>query len=272
MHQWFRCRTSIPEQGFKVWDIKAYTAIRTRRVEERCRTQSQHEQFHTTCALQPWPTLQDLRSELEQQVSFWKVMVHAKESIPGFMENLSEHVNDYKDFLGLFGGVLPNNGRYGRYQSKHDPKGAGEHGSGAQAEKHLKLRFSRLVPPTLEIDLLWHTHRLFPAHYWIYSNEEADWLLEPQVILGPEAGKTLLGYTKEQWKDRHIRELRKGAPMDQWFSEYVPCAAKFASREVMRADLACVIEGRDAFRQRYKAPKTGRNDDISGGGCGGGGE
>ncbi|RFN48516.1 hypothetical protein FIE12Z_7262 [Fusarium flagelliforme] len=237
MHQWFRCRTSISEQGFKVWDIKAYTAIRTQRVEERCRTESQHEQFHSTCALQPWPSLHELRSELEQQMSFWKVMVQAKNAIPGFAETLSEHVNDYKDFLGLFAGVLPSNGRYGLYQSKHDPKHPGEHVSGAQAENRPKLRFPRLVPPTLEIDLLWHTHRLFPAHYWIYSNEEADWLLEAQVTLGPEAGKTLLGYTQEQWRDRYSRELRGGTPVDKWFTEYVPCAAKFASRDVMRTDL-----------------------------------
>ncbi|CAG7561951.1 unnamed protein product [Fusarium equiseti] len=242
MHQWFRCRTSIPQQGFKVWDIKAYAAIRTQRVEERCRTQSQHEQFHTTCALQPWPTLQDLRSELEQEVSFWKVMVQAKNTIPGFIDSLSEHVKDYKDFLGLFGGVLPTNGRYGLYQSKHDPKVPGDHRSGSEAGKRPKLRFSRLMPPTLEIDLLWHTHRLFPAHYWIYSNEEADWLLEPQVTSGPEAGKTLLGYTQEQWRDRYSRELSGGTPVAQWFAEYIPCAAKFASRDVERTDLKDIKE------------------------------
>ncbi|KAF0635300.1 hypothetical protein FPSE5266_05695 [Fusarium pseudograminearum] len=75
MHDWLRCRTAVPEQGFKVWGIEEYTAIRTQRVEERCRNQSQHEQFNATCGLRPWPVLQDLRTELEQQISFWKVMI-----------------------------------------------------------------------------------------------------------------------------------------------------------------------------------------------------
>lgn len=266
MHQWFRCRTSVPQEGFKIWDIAAYTAIRAQRVEERCRNQSQHEQFNAICGLQPWPSLQDLRTELEQQVPFWKLIVKAKRTIPGFADNLCEYVKDYEEFLGLFGGVLPKKGKYGTYKSKLDPKISTDSGSKSQAKNAQRLRFSRLMPPTLEIDLLWHTHRLFPAHYWIYSREQADWILEPQPTLGAEAGDVLLSHTKQQWQDRYTEELRRGTAVDQWFTEYVPRAAKHASYDVMRTDLVCTVLGRDAVKQRRVVRRTGRNEDISGGG------
>jgi uncharacterized membrane protein YgcG len=193
-------------------------------------------------------------------------MIHAKKTMPGFVDSLTESVKDYKDFLGLFGGVLPQKGRRRLYRSKLDPNNQGVSGSADQVTKQLSLRFSRLLPPTLEIDLLWHTHRLYPAHYWAYSREQADWVLEPQLTLGAKAGDVLLGYTKEQWKDRYSEDVKRGTSVDQWFTEYVPSAAKFASQDVMRTDLACTVNGRDAVRQRRTVRRMGRNDDISGGG------
>ncbi|QPC78061.1 hypothetical protein HYE68_008813 [Fusarium pseudograminearum] len=146
MHDWLRCRTAVPEQGFKVWGIEEYTAIRTQRVEERCRNQSQHEQFNATCGLRPWPALQDLRTELEQQISFWKVMVHAKNTLSGFADTLNEHTKDYKNYMGLVGHVLWRKGRYGRYESKHDPNN--------QPVSRSDYRSSLAHPPTLPGTLL----------------------------------------------------------------------------------------------------------------------
>ncbi|KAF4975027.1 hypothetical protein FZEAL_8134, partial [Fusarium zealandicum] len=239
MQQWYRCRTSVPEEGFRAWDIESYAAVRAQRIHERCRSQSQHEQFNEICGLQPWPSIQDLRAELDHQTSFWKVMTHAKNTVPGFVESLTDQVTDYEDFLTLFSGVLPKNGRYGFYKSKLDPQTPPVHPkTPVQTGKRVGLKISRLLPPTLEIDLLWHTHRLFPACYWVWSDNKADWVLEMQTTSGAGAGNILLGYTKEQWRTATGAELIKGTPVDHWFTEYVPAAAKHASQGVMRTDLA----------------------------------
>ncbi|KPA35733.1 hypothetical protein FLAG1_11549 [Fusarium langsethiae] len=279
MHEWFRCRTAVPEQGFKIWGIEEYTAIRTQRVEERCRNQSQHEQFNAICGLRPWPVLQDLRTELEQQVSFWKVMVHAKNTLPGFGDNLTNHVKDYGHFISLVGHVVWRKGKHGLYKSKHDPNNRVVSRSDDQAtKKHIVPRFSRLLPPTLQIDILWHTHRLYPGHYWAFCCEQASWLVEPERAL---VGDVLLEYTQKEWRDRYSEDMERGTSVAQWFTEYVPGAAKLASRDVKRTDLSCIVNGRNAVRQRRVLRRRGRNDDISGGGgagfsggdggCGGGG-
>ncbi|RGP63225.1 hypothetical protein FLONG3_9980 [Fusarium longipes] len=265
MHEWFSCRTAIPDQGFKVWSIEEYTAIRTQRVEERCRSQSRHEEYNTICRLKPWPVLQDLRNDLEKQVSFWKVMVHAKNTIPGFVDGLKEQVKEYQDFLGLFHGFLPKD----RYKSKLDPHRPTNTGSANQGTDKLRARFSHLLPPTLEIDLLWQTHLLYPAHYWACSYKLAGWILDPHFTPGAKAGDVLLGYTKERWKDKYSQYVERGTAVDQWFTEYVPRAAKFASQWMLRTDLNCAVNGRGATRQRRAVRRTGRNDDISGGGGGG---
>ncbi|KAK6721040.1 hypothetical protein SNK05_004132 [Fusarium graminearum] len=267
MHDWLRCRTAVPEQGFRVWGIEAYTAIRTQRVEDRCRNQSQHEQFNATCGLRPWPVLQDLRAELEQQMSFWKVMVHVKNTLPEFVNTLNEHVRDYKNYMGLVGHVLWKKGKCGRYESKLDPNNQPMSRSGCHSTtKHVGPRFTKLLPPTLQIDFLWHTHRLYPAHYWAFCCEQANWVVEPDPTPGAGAGDVLLKYTKEEWKDRYLECTERGTSVDQWFTEYVPCAAKLAPPDIGRTNLSSIVNGVNAVRQRRVIRRTGRNDDISGGG------
>ncbi|EXK79367.1 hypothetical protein FOQG_16020 [Fusarium oxysporum f. sp. raphani 54005] len=258
MHQWDRCRTSVPEQGYKVWDLQSYAAIRTCRVEERCRSQSQHEQFNETCMLKPWPSLQDLRADLEQQVSFWKVILQVKNSVPGFVENLKNSVVDYEDFLGLLGSVLPKSDRDGSYKSKLDPKTA-------NASRHPSSRPSRILPPTLEIDLLWKTHRLFPASYWVWSTEKADWVLDREHTANTQAMSILLQHTRQIWKSKYTSELERGVSVEETLTEYVPDSVKHAPANVERTDLKTLLLGRDAWKQR-RVIRRGRGDDISGGG------
>lgn len=270
MHQWNRCRTTLPTEGYKVWDVESYTRIRTCRREERCRSQSQHEQFDELCGLQPWPCIQDLRQDLERQIPFWKVMMHVKNSIPGFTQGLNASLTDYEQFLELFSGVLPKHGRVGLYSSKLDPKAAGKDGmnqSLGNSKGRPTLRFNRLLPPTLEIDLLWQTHRLFPAKYWIWSSNKADWVIEMQPIETAASGNVLLEYTKELWKERTGVECPETTnSVDQWFTEYVPAAAKHASKDAEKADITTLILGHNATRQRRKPWKRGGGADMTGGG------
>ncbi|CEI67795.1 hypothetical protein FVEN_g9600 [Fusarium venenatum] len=265
MHEWLRCRTAVAEQGFKVWEIEAYTAIRTQRVEERCRNQSQHEEFNATCGLRPWPVLQDLRAELEQQISFWKVIVHVKSMLPGFGNSLTEHMNDYKDYMDLICHVLWRKGKHGRYKSKLDPNNqAGSRSENEPTKKQVEPRFIRLLPPTIQIDLLWQTHRLYPAHYWLFCCEHSEWVVEPDS--GARAGDVLLKYTKEEWKHGYSKDIERGTSVSEWFTEYVPCASKLAPPDVGRTNLSNIVNGVNAVRQRRVVRRTERNDDISGGG------
>ncbi|KAF4450524.1 hypothetical protein F53441_6379 [Fusarium austroafricanum] len=271
MQNGFRCRTPISEKGYKVWDLQSYAAVRTRRVEERCRSQSIHEEFNEICALKPWPSLQDLRADLEQQISFWRVITNAKNSISRFIDNLTNSVDDYEHFLGLLEGKLPKNSGYGTYKSKYKSKLDSKPDASAQISGSPDPRLTRLLPPTLEIDLLWHTHRLYPATYWAWSFEKADWLLESERLPNTQAATLRLEHTKEAYSKCSVT-LGKGTAIEQWFIEYVPSIMKHAAHNVMRTDLPCVLSGRGANRHRRVPRKGGRidprNDATGGGGAG----
>ncbi|KAH7150305.1 hypothetical protein B0J13DRAFT_620621 [Dactylonectria estremocensis] len=152
MQWWNRCYLGHSDNLPAVWDIKAYTAVRTWQRDKRCRTQSNHEYFRQPCDLRPWPSVQDLRGDLERQIPFWRALVQTKCVKPGFVEGLPEATKDYEKFIGLFHGKI-SKAMVTQYMSI-DPKMLQEYGQGVPVlgagaspavERHVLL-----VPPTLE--------------------------------------------------------------------------------------------------------------------------
>ncbi|KAH6693458.1 hypothetical protein F5X68DRAFT_199163 [Plectosphaerella plurivora] len=272
MQDWNRCSLGTVNDLPATWDIKSYTEFRTWRRFERCRIQSQHEAFRQQCELTPWPSIDDLRADLNRQIPFWKVLTEVSTTQPLFVQGIEDAIDDYTSFIGLFHGNMV---RRLQYISKFDPKPPVPKSSTTAPGS----RFIALAPPTLEVDLLWHTHRMFPAKYWLWSSGQAGWLVEHQVQT-KDAAAYALKRTRQEWE----RRLKASCPgrnsLHQWLHDYVPDAARYAAEDCETTDLKHIILGHHAWRNRKYNPyrdtwdssgTTGGGGSGDGGGSSGGG-
>ncbi|KAK7427623.1 hypothetical protein QQZ08_005898 [Neonectria magnoliae] len=276
MHWWNRCYLGHSDNLPAIWDVKFYTTVRTWQREERCRAQSHHEQFRQECDLRPWPSVQDLREDLERQIPFWRALVQTKSSKPAFVEGLPGAIADYENFIGLFHGKLPK-ARAAQYVSRLDPKMIQEHSQAAPilgtGPSPVPGRYVRIVPPTLEVDLLWHTHRLFPGKYWVWTSIRAGWVIDVQVTVNAGAAEYAIRKTKEEWKMKYTTECPTINGIGEWLPQYVPETATFAPEDAEKGEVTRVVKGLYPFKGR-RVPlnfKRSYGDPGGGGGSGDGG-
>ncbi|KAF4460242.1 hypothetical protein FALBO_12979 [Fusarium albosuccineum] len=275
MHRWNRCRTSFRNKDYQIWDLSSYTQIRTGRREERCWSQSQHEERHEGCQLRPWPYIQDLREDLNRQVSFWRVCTHIANSNPGFTQSLASATNDYESFIRFFHGIRRRSKTVGQYASRLDPKVKAQYRIEEAVKDPSELRECRILrylPPTLEVDLLWHTHRLFPGKYWVWTGVLADWILDTVPIANVNAATVLMGHTRNEWKKVVGSECPASHALDEWFSEYIPDAATFAPDDAEKEHYHNIILGHNAARKRRQVRRNRSGADASNAGGGGAGD
>lgn len=267
MHEWNRCFLGTVTEMPATWDITSYTNFRTWRRSDRCHVQSQHESFRQQCELTPWPSVADLRADLNRQVPFWKILTQVARTQPGFVQGLEAAVQDYESFISLFHGNMVRRRQYiSRWDSMARPPDSSQTAPGG--------RFVTLVPPTLEVDLLWHTHRMFPAKYWLWSSAQAGWLVEYQTLDGVAAAGRALEKTRSEWQRRLGSMCPENNGLGEWLEEYVPDAARFAPEDCETTNLRLIILGLRAWKGRRYNPYRDRDNNSTttgGGGAGGAG-
>jgi uncharacterized membrane protein YgcG len=266
MQDWNRCSLGTINDLPATWDIKSYTEFRTWRRFDRCRNQSQHESFRQQCELTPWPSIDDLRADLNRQIPFWKLLTEVANTQPLFVQGIEDAIEDYASFIGLFHGNMV---RRLQYISKFHPKLPLPKSSTTAPGS----RFIALAPPTLEVDLLWHTHRMFPSKYWIWSSYQAGWLIEHQTMNNGAAAYAL-SKTKQEWERRLGTSCPTKNDLRQWLDRYVPDAARYAREDCEPGDLALMMFGYHPFKGRKYNPYRDKWDSsgtTGGGGSGGGG-
>ncbi|KAM0276792.1 hypothetical protein ACHAQH_006381 [Verticillium albo-atrum] len=268
MQVWNQCALGPSIQLPRTVDMASYTAFRRMKRHERCKRQSAHEEFSQQCELCPWPHLQDLRDDLQRSIQYWKTLIQARDTIPRFTDGLTEAVEDYKNFMLIFRNGIARF-KKGHFVSKFDPKMVGEKPA-SEPTGASQSRFDRLMPPTLEIDLLWRTHRLFPGQYWEFSLIRALWVAEPERTLNADSARVLLAETRQEWKKNAWVECPRKNAVGEWFESYLPDTARPARRGVAREPLEVLLDGRNEVApSAHKYRVEGYNPGGGGGGASG---
>lgn len=134
------------------------------------------------------------------------------------------------------------------------------------------------VPPTLAIDLLWHTHRLFPASYWVWSFTVAKRLVEfnPRPLVTSYSG--LLRKTRLEWEKKYGDDCPTQLSMgDAGLDDYSPDAATIELVHPSKMTARRILGGLNPVKSRMRRTRgtyyvyDGVFVTFDGGGCDGGG-
>ena len=156
----------------KIWKLDEWTSLRTGHGTggpNVCRLVHDNGSW---CAFQPFPSLETLRAAIESQVQFWRAMESALSSVKfsfQFQTWLKPAIHDYQDFIHL----LRRRDSPGASWKTWFQSGIYHHPMGASGEVE-----KGVAPPSLQVDLMWRTHRLFPASYWEWTHLETGWLID----------------------------------------------------------------------------------------------
>ena len=255
-----KCALSFKQEESPHWSLEDYTAWRLGQRDDKCRAYHTHLRNHERCELSPFPSIDDLSVALYGKAAFWTALVQARDTQSDFLVNLQTADADYVQFMSLF--------RRKNMGTVHVPIWE-------------VLECVRLVPLTLEIDLLWHTHRLFPGCYWSWCVSEVGQLVDYDYLPSRDCAKERLEATKARWDTVNMGVKRpiRGEVTD-WMGVYIPDAAVLASDNTLKGTLESALKGRDPWRKgrrpkvQYKSTgrRSGnRNYGDSGGSSGGGG-
>ncbi|KAF6802291.1 hypothetical protein CSOJ01_11707 [Colletotrichum sojae] len=234
--------------GRNRWSLDKYTQFRNGTRLGVCIDSLEHARRGQRCELAPWPLLDDLRAVLDRQVGFWKAAVEAWEADPEFAmyENLDRERRHYEHFIGLLAKTP---------RKKTTPSGEKIDMDKLPSTRNDPAPSSReFVPPTLAVDLLWHTHRLYPASYWIWSFETAGRLIDYEPMATVEASKRALTETQLEWKRKYgepcpTRYVFDGGEVAE---AYVPDAAVVPPGHPARAKALWVLGGMNPVRGRKR--------------------
>ncbi|KAF5521330.1 hypothetical protein CGCA056_v007225 [Colletotrichum aenigma] len=162
-----------------------------------------HHQFPVTKLVRLYESgkcVEDLAEVFNRQVAFWKAVLKARDSDPdaASRQHLTASLGDYERFTKLHG--IPPTMKKAPYKDiwKLDMDALPVRGAIMSEPRNREF-----VPPNLMVDLLWHTHRLYPASYWVWSFTTAGRLIDYEPMASAEAAKRTLGETDLEWKKRN---------------------------------------------------------------------
>ncbi|KAL0932134.1 uncharacterized protein CTRU02_213087 [Colletotrichum truncatum] len=244
------CRTS----GKKEWKLSQYTDLRRGKRPMLCINASRHSRYGARCELTPWPSLEDFRNVINRQTCFWKAVIKARDSDPNFASkpNLEIGLSDYEKFIKLHGQPprlrqVPNTNVW-----RVDMNGL------PSPDKWSESRNREFVPPTLLIDLLWHTHRLYPASYWTWSFNTAGRLIDYEHTSSAVTAKRFLEETDLEWKKRNGFPVETRHTMEEFRKEgylYIPDAAIVPPGYPARVPIDWTLGGTNPVKGRRRGYK-----------------
>lgn len=261
--------------GKPVYSMEEYTKLRSNDVEvlrTECRQYPRHLTYKEGCGLALWPTVHHLKAAFYNQVALWTAITKARAMTDSIVPRLSPAVRDYRRFIDLFDKEI--------YEAKLrsrktlDPKAAAPSQKTSDLDDGLAAKKrSELIPPTLEVSLLWHTHRLFPGTYWSWCTREVGRLIDGDLTPSVEGLYAGLAETRRRWDKVFPGQWPESSfPTDQWAGMYRPDVAVVGPAEGVRFfSLEKVIKGYNPWRKRKAPPppRRSRAGDDSGGGGGG---
>ncbi|KAK2017588.1 hypothetical protein LZ32DRAFT_576481 [Colletotrichum eremochloae] len=258
------------------WTLSEWTDIRTGRRLEACLKAAVHSRLGQRCELAMWPTLQDLRDTLDRQIGFWKATMQVRDAQKNFNHIVEESVEDYRRFIELLG--RPAQGTFTSRPLEYDMDTIYRDKPGTTPARNREF-----VPPNLVIDLLWHTHRLYPANYWIWSFAVARRLVDYEPTLSAAAARRTLAETRLEWRKKYDEECTEQFAMDEDGVEgYIPDAAVVPPGHPARVKAKWILGGLNPVRDRKSYTKgtyhvfdgvwvSFEGSDAGGGGGGDGG-
>ncbi|KAK7458383.1 hypothetical protein Landi51_01206 [Colletotrichum acutatum] len=256
--------------GKREWKLSEWTYLRIGKRQDVCLKHNLHSRDGELCQLTPWPTLDDLRETLNSQIPFWKTVIQAKEGDASFAASLGRSIGDYEQFIKLLG--RPAAGTFTSRPVEYDMDTIFRSKSGT----HL-LRSHCIVPPTLAIDLLWHTHRLYPGSYWVWSFSVARRLIDYEHVTSAAAAQLFLHDTRNEWAKNYSKDCPKDPVMDNLGGDgYVPDAAAVQPGHPAKIKAKFVLGGTNPIRKRKRRTKgeyfvfDGVYVSFDSGDCGGG--
>jgi hypothetical protein len=274
--------------GLTMQSVKDWAAFRSGRSMLACTRRSEHQELNQRCELEPWTRIQNLQHEMKQQVQFLNAVIEVNNGTPDFQTGLEKAVADYYQFMLLFRKPRSQaTGNFSKTMSRLGPLNLMVAGEGEINH----------VPPTLEIDIIWHTHRLFPGKYWRWSHTHV-WRLVDQEATSHQDGVRLLAETRFALGRGSMKPSAEPDSVNRGFDRYMPSSAKPVVFETGRDRISRVIEGRNPTGRRrliarlhggcdgshggysgysgggdgggYSGGDSGGGGDGGGGGCGGG--
>jgi hypothetical protein len=229
------------------WDLDFWTGLRMREIQ--CLRRSEHLRNNTECGLKPWPQIQSLRETLDRQILFWKTALMLRNSRPDFVSGLKLAINDYHSFMVLL--------RPPKEPSGIDPENAVVSNPSKGAHPHNQSggdKPARLVPPTIEVDLLWHSHRLFPGSYWYWSCQNAWRLVECDGIVEKPDAAYHHKETLREWEAKYRRPLAGANTVTSLIGHYIPGLARPVTENAGRDKQIFVLSGKSPIRGRLSGP------------------
>lgn len=238
-----KARSSDPTS----WPLSDYALFRSGQIHRPCQSQPLHDACihnspQASCELAPWPCISALKTSLYRQAAFWNAVCVARETQPSFFGAPgSEVVSEYTAFLSLL--KRPIARVHG--MSKFDPK----------AERLPSVNpETRLVPPTLEVDLLWRTHRLFPGSYWAWCDEHIGQLIDSEAA--GDGARLAMEMTRAAWSTlAQISWPEHGSPIEGWEDTYTPAVAVLGPPADESTPISSIITGLLPRRKRKHTPR-----------------
>lgn len=261
--------------GKTVYTIEEYTRLRSGEedlLRRECQQYSRHLKYKEGCGLAPWPTVHHLKAAFYNQVALWTAITRAGAMADSIIPRLSPAIHDYRRFIQLFHKEI----HEARVRSRKtlDPKAASRSQKTIRSDDGLAKKRLQLVPPTLEISLLWHTHRMFPGTYWSWCTHEVRQLIDGDLTPSVEGLYTGLAETRRRWDGLFPGQWPETSfPTEQWAGMYRPDVAIIGLSEGVRfSSLDIVVRGYAPWRKRRRPPppmRAGNGGSSSGGGGGG---
>ncbi|KZL72874.1 hypothetical protein CT0861_12918 [Colletotrichum tofieldiae] len=231
------------------WALADWTEIRTGRQLETCLKATTHSRLGQRCELAMWPNLRDLRDTLDRQIGFWKALVQARDTQKNFNTTVTESIGDYERFIKLLG--RPAQGTFTSRPLEYDMDTIYREKPGTTASRNREF-----VPPNMVIDLLWHTHRLYPANYWIWSFTVARRLIDYEPTASAITARRTLTETRLEWKKRYNEDCSEQFAMDEdGVEEYIPDAAVVPPGHPARVKAKFILGGVNPVRERRSYTK-----------------
>lgn len=244
----FPCSLKARASDPTSWPLSDYALFRSGQIHRSCQSQPLHDACppnspQSACELAPWRCISHLKTALYRQAAFWNALCVARETQPSFFgaPTTSGVVSEYATFITLLRRPIPK--VHG--MSRFDPK----------AERLPSIHpETRLVPPTLEIDLLWRTHRLFPGSYWAWCDENIGQLIDSEAA--GEGARLAMEMTRAAWSTLSpIAWPSTGSPIQGWEGTYTPDVAILGPLPDEATPISSILTGLLPRRKRRHAPR-----------------
>ncbi|KAK0386847.1 hypothetical protein NLU13_5160 [Sarocladium strictum] len=244
----FPCSLKARSSDPVSWPLSDYALFRSGQIHRPCQSQVLHDACpqnspRSACELAPWRCISHLKTALYRQAAFWSALCVARETQPSFFGNptASGAVEQYTAFITLLRRPIPRVHNVSRF----DPKA--EYLPSVHPE-------TRLVPPTLEVDLLWRTHRLFPGNYWAFCDENVGNVIDSEAA--GEGARLAMEMTRAAWSALSpIAWPSNGSPIQDWEGTYTPDVAILGPPADEATPLSCILTGLLPRRKRRHAPR-----------------